>query len=87
MIADAQALGCDPAITDDQGDDCWASTVECHLQGRNCSFSNVESGAYWSSTTCVDDVDDAWLTGLTNGNFACVIKDATVFVWPVRGGQ
>jgi len=42
---------------------------------------------YWSSTTCADNTTSAWGMPLYDGNVSDVEKTATIFVWPVRGGQ
>jgi len=80
MVAFANALDCDPAITNDQGDDCWGSGVS--------SFSDVKTGFYWSSTTDPAATTTAWSALLLGGDVGGGIpKTATPYVWPVRGGQ
>jgi len=92
MIADAEALGCEPAITDDQGTGCWNSDpLVCVLSGRSCSFSGVQA-TYWSPNTRFTDplAGWAWIVHLSGplpigpGNS---VKTNHYAIWPVRGGQ
>lgn len=87
MVAHGLGLGCDPSITDDQGDGCWATTLECFLQGRNCSFEDVQSSAYWSSSTDSFSPTRAWEMLLNGGSVGNSFKTGSNYVWPVRGGQ
>lgn len=87
MVAHGLGLGCDPSITDDQGDGCWATTLECFLQGRNCSFEDVQSSAYWSSSTTSFSPNLAWEMLLDSGSVSNTFKTASKHLWPVRGGQ
>jgi len=50
-------------------------------------FDNVDSGYYWSSTTRVDDTDNAWCVRLNHGSLGDFSKDGTNYLWPVRDGQ
>lgn len=84
MVADADGLGCSPAITNDAGDDCWDAA--CVTEGA-CSFSGVVSSFYWSASTDVNTPTSAWVVGLLNGSVFGGIKTANIYVWPVRGGQ
>ena len=89
MALDARVLGCHPSITDDQGDGCWASTLECVLQGRTCSFSGVRSSSYWSSSVGLPDPTLAFFLSMENGTIGSTYRDTSdlIYVWPVRGGQ
>lgn len=51
-------------------------------------FTNVQRGGspYWTSTTAVGGVADAWALNLNNGNDGLVNKTVIGFVWPLRGG-
>jgi len=51
------------------------------------TFSGVQSGFYWSSTTLADGTAYAWLVGLYYGGVGNGNKAGTFYVWPVRGGQ
>ena len=50
-------------------------------------FDNVQSDEHWTSTTCADDTDYAWLVYLYDGSVYSGGKTVTCYVWPVRGGQ
>jgi len=50
-------------------------------------FSNVQSSYYWSSTTCADGTDDAWVVYMWYGHVADFSKSYIYSVWPVRSGQ
>ena len=50
-------------------------------------FDNVQSDEHWTSTTCADDTDYAWLVYLYDGSVYSGEKTVTCYVWPVRGGQ
>ena len=52
----------------------------------NDPFTDVQSDAYWSSTTDADDALKAWRVGLDGGGVSSASKTATRYVWPVRGG-
>ena len=85
MVADANGdpapLDCSPAITNDSGDGCWTPAAS--------SFSGVQAGYYWSSTTRPANPSNAWYMSLYNGTTVTdFYKGADFFpVWPVRGGQ
>ena len=54
MVSDAVSLGCTdlgfggPSITDDSGTSCWQ-------EGPGNSFTGIQLGSYWSSTTNLSD--------------------------------
>ena len=50
-------------------------------------FDNVQSNAYWSSTTYADGTTYAWYVSLSVGRLYNGNKSYSNFVWPVRGGQ
>jgi len=50
-------------------------------------FSSVQSSWYWSSTTNVNNTDNAWIVNLNNGNVNNDNKTNTNYVWPVRAGK
>jgi len=79
MIADAKAMACVPAITNDQGDDCWS-------EGAGSSFTGVQSSFYWSPTSNAGNPTLGWVVNLIDGN-GFDSKINTNYVWPVRGGQ
>ena len=66
-----------PYVLNTAGTGCWT--------GGN-PFSGVQSGLYWSSTTYVGGPNNAWFVYLFDGRVVNVVKDFTVYVWPVRGG-
>jgi len=68
----------DPALPDTTGDSQWT-------EGN--SFFGVESNYYWSSTTFVRWMDDAWIVSLWYGNADHDDKVSDHFVWPVRDGN
>jgi Protein of unknown function (DUF1566) len=49
-------------------------------------FTNVQSDAYWSSSTCADDTFGAWAVHFGNGVMGNGTKGASAYVWCVRGG-
>ena len=51
------------------------------------TFTGVQSGIYWSSTTDADDTSSAWLVFLYHGHVNSYDKTYDYYVWPVRGGQ
>ena len=56
--------------------------------GRTSSaFSGVQSNNDWSSTTNVNNPNNAWNVNLNNGNVNNNDKTNTNYVWPVRGGE
>ena len=69
-----------PALSNDAGIGQWVS-------GAGSSFTGVQSGYYWSSTTGADTTDVAWLVTLNYGNVTSADKANAYYVWPVRGGQ
>jgi hypothetical protein len=50
-------------------------------------FDNVQSFAYWTSTTVAIHTPYAWYVHLTNGTSSYGDKSHDHYVWPVRGGQ
>jgi hypothetical protein len=52
-------------------------------------FVNVQSDAYWTSSTRADNGQQAWIVLLAQGGRAGVNKVGApgLWVWPVRGGQ
>jgi hypothetical protein len=53
-------------------------------------FLGIQSGDYWSSTTCATNSDFAWMVNLGVGRVQTGYKlyTGTLFpVWPVRGGE
>ena len=50
-------------------------------------FASVQSNWYWSSTTNVNNPDNAWIVNLNNGNVNNDNKTNNNYVWPVRGGK
>lgn len=88
MVADGQDLDCDPVITNDQGDGCWGTPLECFVQDRNCSFQEAQSESYWSSTSNQFlPSTSAWRAHLAFGFISATFKDESYHFWPVRGGQ
>jgi hypothetical protein len=69
----------DPTLTDDAGTGLWGTGTS--------SFTNVQSGYYWSSATYALNPDGAWHVSLFNGNMSNSSKTVNHYVWPVRGGQ
>ena len=51
------------------------------------SFTGVQSGYYWSSTTNAASMDRAWYVHLGSGWVMDAYKTDPHYVWPVRGGQ
>ena len=87
VMRGARPLGCDPLVTNDRGDGCWGTTLECVLQGRTCSFTDVES-SYWSSSPNPLGPGSVWSVELSDdGALIAKPKATTDYVWPVRGGQ
>lgn len=77
-------LGCDPTISNDQGDACWDQTC---VDADDCSFYGVVSSFFWASSTVAHDPLKAWEVSLGHGGVAGTGKAAALCVWPVRGGQ
>ena len=55
--------------------------------GGSSSFTGVQSGYYWSSTTPMISTGAAWVVSLGGGNVGAGDKTSSYYVWPVRGGQ
>lgn len=49
-------------------------------------FPNTVSGDYWSGTTCIVSIDNAWFNRLSDGGVRYVVKTGSCYVRPVRGG-
>ncbi|MBF0539427.1 MAG: DUF1566 domain-containing protein, partial [Nitrospirae bacterium] len=52
-------------------------------------FANVQSNAYWSSTSYASNTSYAWFVSMVDGNVSGsgLVKSRTYYVWPVRAGQ
>lgn len=50
-------------------------------------FTNVQSGCYWSGTSCAHGTGDAWYVGMGYGNVYYDDESNNGYVWPVRGGN
>ncbi len=50
-------------------------------------FSNLQSHAYWSSTTHATDTSDAWGVNVRYGGVNGYGKTNDFYVWPVRSGN
>lgn len=50
-------------------------------------FTGGQSSYYWSSSTCADGTDFAWIVVMDNGGVFTVVKSFTAHVWPVRAAQ
>lgn len=88
MVADADALGCDPTITDNAGNGCWQEPADCFFEGSVCAFTNVRSSSYWSSSSTIPTPPlNAWLVNMASGSIHTTGKTFDALVWPVRGGQ
>jgi hypothetical protein len=81
LPGDPDCTSTPPTITNDSGTGCW-------VDGPS-SFSNVQAGSYWSSTTSVlfIDSDSAWQAYLVFGSNSQQFKSNSFYIWPVRGGQ
>ncbi|MBF0141265.1 MAG: DUF1566 domain-containing protein [Magnetococcales bacterium] len=55
----------------------------------NHLFSGVQTTAYWSGNTQLNDISYAWYVNLGDGDVWPSAKNgsAEIYVWPVRGGQ
>ncbi len=90
MVANALGLNGDPdctapslpTITNDSGDGCWA-------EDSSSSFTNAQGFSYWTSTTNATSTLDVWHMLLRSGGFddGAQKTNATIHLWPVRGGQ
>lgn len=65
----------------------WSMTTPALPTGH--PFTGAPNAEYWSSTTTVDDTDQAWYMSIDTGEIYYADKTETGinFVWPVRGGQ
>ena len=69
----------DPALSNAAGDAKWT---------EGDAFSGVQTRFYWSSTTDADNTTNAWGVNLDDGHpDSGNLKNATYYVWPVRGRQ
>jgi hypothetical protein len=50
-------------------------------------FTNVQSSAYWTSTTMAGGDTYAFCVPLGDGTLRGYLKSSLYYVWPVRGGQ
>lgn len=50
-------------------------------------FNNVISHDYWSATTVANAPEHAWHVGFNDGHLDRDVKEQSIFVWCVRGGQ
>lgn len=48
-------------------------------------FTNVQAAYYWSSTTSIGDISDAFSFNMTSGSSVDIAKSSLYFLWPVRG--
>ncbi len=87
MIQEALSMLCDPLITNDQGDGCWAAPFACVAVGRTCSFTGVQSQFYWGSFSPSHDLRCVFGMHLREGGTICEFKTTDARVWPVRSGQ
>lgn len=67
-----------PAVPNTAGTGKWTS---------GNPFTGVQSGDYWSSTTCAYDTAYAWYVSLYDGFVLYDDKTVSLYVWPVHGGQ
>jgi len=68
-----------PALSNAAGDAKWT---------EGDAFSGVQTRFYWSSTTDADNTTNAWGVNLDDGHpDSGNLKNATYYVWPVRGRQ
>ncbi|RKZ74661.1 MAG: DUF1566 domain-containing protein, partial [Candidatus Parabeggiatoa sp. nov. 1] len=51
------------------------------------AFSGVLHAGYWSSTTLAVETSNAWYVYFYAGDVPHTGKTATLYVWPVRGGE
>lgn len=50
-------------------------------------FHDVQLASYWSSTSVVQEPDNAWMVLLNKGDIVETDKGNFKYIWPVRGGQ
>lgn len=67
----------DPCLPDTEGTGQWS---------QNDPFTGVHSSSYWSSTTIVDNEDNAWCVSFNLGSMVGFSKTNDRYMWPVRGG-
>ena len=67
-----------PALTNGAGTGQWTS---------GDVFTDVQSNAYWSSTTYAPITAYAWFVGMGVGFVGSYDESNSYYVWPVRGGQ
>lgn len=92
MVADADAMGCVPTITNNAGTGCWAdcSFVVPGVPVAACSAFRHVRFYYWSPTTLVTNPTNSWGVNLVFGNASEAVKENAsldIRVWPVRAGQ
>ncbi|MBF0345303.1 MAG: DUF1566 domain-containing protein [Nitrospirae bacterium] len=61
-----------------------AGQVDTSIWLNSQGFINVQSNAYWSSTTYTYDTSRAWLVFMHWGNASTTSKSDIYYVWPVR---
>lgn len=57
------------------------------LNSPKGTFSGVEAGNYWSSSSDANNTDKAWAVGMSSGDIYSSSKLNSNFVWPVRTAQ
>ncbi len=67
-----------PAVSNTDGSGKWVS---------GDPFTNVQSSAYWTSTTMAGGDTYAFSVPLGDGTLRGYLKSSLYYVWPVRGGQ
>jgi hypothetical protein len=67
IVAEANALGCSPKITNNQGDGCWAEPLICSIGGSTCSSTRVQAERYWSVSPVIGSPQAAWSMRLDDG--------------------
>jgi hypothetical protein len=50
-------------------------------------FLNVRSDYYWSGSTNLFNINEAWGVNMSYGSVASLNMGSTYYVWPVRTGQ
>ncbi|MBF0539480.1 MAG: VCBS repeat-containing protein [Nitrospirae bacterium] len=72
---------------------CNGQAVDRASQLASDGFTNVQSGGYWSSSSCACGASGAWTVAMSSGGVVPGGQSATDgkssfnFVWPVRSGQ
>jgi hypothetical protein len=78
MVAYAKSRYSSPPLTNGAGDGHWTS---------GDVFTNVQSNAYWSSTSYPNFTNYAWEVNTWVGSMGSNLKSYESYCWPVRGGQ